>query len=176
MSSYAGLIKARRALQAPPRFATLAQVKFEGEWITPYQIRSRSPNGPALVAHHWLDAPSVDRYRHELTDGFLPRMAFNKVLERALELCGLRREDIYVTQALHLLPPKRCRTIPKKLVDESFARVTRYELAGRRVIALGGAAAEACARHGITAAESPHPSARGHSYEERARALAAFLR
>lgn len=176
MFSYAELVERRKALRASG-YATLAEVGFDGDWITPYQIRSRSSEGPVLVAHHWLDAPSVERHRGQLADGFLPGIPFNEVLDRALAQCGMSREHIYVTQVFHLLPTEeRCEKVPDKLVDESFETVTRYELFGRRVIALGNAAARACARHKVAAIPSPHPSARRGTYDERAMALAALLR
>jgi hypothetical protein len=88
---------------------TLANVGFDGQWVTPYQIISHALDGPVLVAYNWLDASSVEANREVLKEyGYLPTMPFNKVLELALEISGLRREHIYVTQAFHLLPNTLC--------------------------------------------------------------------
>ena len=64
------------------KYKTLSDVGFDGEWVTPYQIVSNSETGPVLVAHYWLDAPSVRVHRDVLKEqGWLPSMPFNKVLD-----------------------------------------------------------------------------------------------
>ena len=177
MFSYAELVERRRSLEGSGDFVTLAHAEFDVQWVTPYQILSHAADGPVLVAHHWLDAASAERYRRDLSDGYLPSMPFNRVLQMALDRCGLTRRDIYVTQALHLLPKdKRCGEAPRRLVNESFDEVTRHELRGRRVIALGQPAAAACRHHGFKVATAPHPSARIGTYEQRAQNLATLLR
>jgi hypothetical protein len=55
---YQEIIDRRRALIIEP-YKSLAAVGFDGPWVTPYQITSRSPVGPVLVALHWLDEPSI---------------------------------------------------------------------------------------------------------------------
>ena len=66
-----------------------------------------------------------------------------------------------MTQAFHLVPDKRSKNVPQRHIDESFDTVTRHELAGRKVIALGDDAAAACARHGVPHRRACHPSRRG---------------
>jgi hypothetical protein len=158
---YKQIIARRRELRLDG-YKTLADVGFEGDWVSPYQIASRSPDGPVLVAYNWLDAPSVDKYRQVLTRlGYLPCITFNKVIDEALAMSAMRRDQLYVTQAFHLLPEKRSQSIPVRAIDASFDAVTRHELVGRRVITLGSAAVNACRRHGIKCTAVMHPSARG---------------
>ena len=104
-------------------------------------------------------------------------MPFNKVLTLALEETGLTRKDIYVTQAFHLLPSEKSKYIPRDHIDESFDRITRHEVDGRTVIALGRVAAGACRRARIEPKpiECTHPSAWGKTYEEKAKELAEAL-
>ena len=55
---YQEIIDRRRALVVAP-YKSLADVGFDGPWVTPYQIISRSAEGPVLIALHWLDEPSI---------------------------------------------------------------------------------------------------------------------
>ena len=168
-------IIARRREFAIPGYKTLADVGLDGKWVTPIQKGSHSPTGPVLVAHYWLDAPSVEPNRGVLEKlGYLPDLPFNQVLDRALEQVGLTRKKIYITQAFHLLPDKLGLPIPSRHIDESFDRITRHEVDGRTVIALGRVAADACRRIEIKAIECVSPSARfGSDYKvnELAKAL-----
>ena len=78
-----------------------------------------------------------------------------------------------MTQAFHLLPPRMCFRIPAEHMTQSFDLITREELRGRRVIALGEAAAAACRRNKLTPDRTVcHPSARGWTVEARATKLA----
>ena len=157
------------------KYKTLSDVGFDGEWVTPYQMVSNSKTGPVLVAHYWLDAPSVRVHRDVLKEqGWLPSMPFNKVLTLALDRAILTRADIYVTQAFHLLPNKEGPPFPRRHVDESFDRITRHEVEGRTVIALGSVAAGACRRAGVKAIECISPSAR-RSWEYKIEMLAEAL-
>lgn len=157
-------------------YKTLAQVGFDGKWVTPYQKDSNSETGPVLVAKDWLDWPSVDEHRDVLKDkGYLPHIRFNQVMDLALEKVGLKRNEIYVTQAFHLLPRTRSESIPRRHLDESFDRITRHEVDGRPVIALGEAAAGACRRAGVECIECIHPSARGKTFKSKAEELSDAL-
>jgi hypothetical protein len=159
--TYQQIVERRRALRIG-NYATLADVDFDVEWVTPYQISSRSLTGPVLVAYNWFDVPSVNANREILRRiGYMPDILFNKVIDSALQIVGMNRSDIYVTQAFHLLPTKRSGKISARDVDISFDEVTRHELVDRRVISLGGDADRACHRHGIKHAAVAHPSARG---------------
>lgn len=62
---YQEFIDRRRALAIEP-YKSLAEVGFDGHWVTPYQITSKSSDGPVLVALHWLDEPSILRERATL--------------------------------------------------------------------------------------------------------------
>ena len=53
---YQEIIDRRRALVIEP-YKSLADVGFDGPWVTPYQITSKSAEGPVLVALHWLMNP-----------------------------------------------------------------------------------------------------------------------
>ena len=158
-------------------YKTLCDVGFDGDWVTPYQKSSPSETGPVLVALHWLDVPSVEKHRRVLKDkGYLPGIPFNKVLECALEKTRMTRADIYVTQAFHLLPAKRSQRIPRRHLYESFDRITRHEVVGRRAIALGVDAVRAFHKAGLLPfACVPHPSARGMTCESKALMLAEAL-
>ena len=61
------IIARRRELQVPDHFqeqwVTLADVGFDGDWVSPIQKISNSMTGPVLVAKHWLDAESVNQNR-----------------------------------------------------------------------------------------------------------------
>src|SRR5450759_424848 len=74
---YQDIIDRSRALTIEP-YKSLAEVGFEGPWVTPYQITSKSSDGPVLVALHWLDEPAILRERPTLQDlGYLPNIRFN---------------------------------------------------------------------------------------------------
>jgi hypothetical protein len=165
---YQEIIDRRRALVIEP-FKSLAEVGFDGPWVTPYQITSKSSEGPVLVALHWLDESSIVRERSTLQNlGYLPRIRFNTVIDAALARQGLSRSDIYVTQTFHLVPRARSERISQAAIRRSFDEVTRFELQGRKVIALGEIAAGECARHHIEHMAVCHPSRRGYSNEQNA--------
>jgi len=104
---YQEIIERRRALKIEP-FKSLADVGFDGPWVTPYQITSNCPKGPVLVALHWLDESSVVEERTTLQQlGYLPGIRFNAVIDAALARIRLGRSDIYVTQSFHLVPRSR---------------------------------------------------------------------
>jgi hypothetical protein len=155
------LIARRRAFRLPG-YCTLADVGLDGEYVSPPQITSHSETGPVLLAYNWLDAQTARDHASALRQcGYLKGMVFNNIVDAALAHSGITRADIYITQAFHLLPQSRSDQIPQKEMDASFGAVTRYELEGRKIIALGGAAAGCCSRAGITPYKVvPHPSAR----------------
>jgi hypothetical protein len=162
----------RRALVIEP-YKSLAEVGFDRPWVTSYQITSKSAHGPVLVALHWLDEFSILRERPTLQElGYLPNIRFNAVIDAALERQGLSRSDIYVTQTFHLVPRTRSERISQAAIRRSFDEVTRFELEGRRVIALGDIAAGECARHSIEHAAVCHPSRRGYTNEKNAAEIA----
>jgi hypothetical protein len=169
---YREIVERRRALKIEP-FKSLADVGFDGPWVTPYQIISNSPKGPVLVALHWLDEPSIlDQWSTLQQFGYLPGIRFNVVIDKALAYAGLGRPDIYVTQTFHLIPQTRSEQIAQQAVRRSFEEVTRFELEGRKVIALGATAARECARHDIKHIAVGHPSRRGSTNEKNAVELA----
>ena len=172
---YADAIARRRAFKLPG-YTTLGEVGFDGEWVTPLQMCAGSRTGPVLIAFNWLDADAVRTHETTLRAyGYLPSIPFNVVLDKALALRGLERSDVYLTQAFHLLPDRRSGSIPVADIQASFEAVTRHEIAGRPVMALGAAAASACRAAGLTHTEVPHPSARGLSYDARAALIADAL-
>jgi hypothetical protein len=165
---YQEIIERRRALTIEP-YKSLAEVGFEGPWVTPYQITSKSSEGPVLVALHWLDESSILTERARLQNlGYLPNIRFNTVIDAALACQGLSRSDIYVTQTFHLIPRTRSERISQAAIRRSFDEVTRFELQGRKVIALGDIAAGECARHNIEHIAVCHPSRRGYTNEKNA--------
>jgi hypothetical protein len=173
---YQEIIDRRRALVIEP-YKSLADVGFDGPWVTPYQITSKSAEGPVLVALHWLDEPSILRDRATLqTLGYLPSIRFNAVIDAALALRNLSRLDIYVTQTFHLIPGTRSERISPAAVRRSFDEVTRFELKGRQVIALGDVAAGECRRHDLADVAVCHPSRRGYTNEQNAAEIADAIR
>ncbi len=177
---YSELIAARRAF-ALADYYTLAEVGMDGEYVTPLQIEAHSPTGPVLLAYNWLDAVAAQENQTVLRErGYLPNILFNKVVDRALGICGLTRADIYMTQVFHLLPPSdRSSSVPSRLLDCSFRAITYHELTGRKVVALGTAAARTCRHNGIEPNYVvDHPSARGlgRTIEGKAGELARAIR
>jgi hypothetical protein len=165
---YQEIVDRRRALIIEP-FKSLAEVGFDRPWVTPYQISSKSPEGPAFVALHWLDESSILSERTTLQNlGYLPNIRFNTVIDAALARQSLSRCDIYVTQTFHLIPRTRSERISQAAIRRSFDEVTRFELQGRKVIALGDIAADECARHNIEHVAVCHPSRRGYTNEKNA--------
>jgi hypothetical protein len=165
---YQEIVDRRRALIIEP-FKSLAEVGFDGPWVTPYQITSKSFEGPVLVALHWLDETSILTERATLQNlGYLPHIRFNTVIDAALARKGMSRSDIYVTQTFHLIPRKRSERISQAAIRRSFDEVTRLELQGRKVIALGDIAAGECRRHNIEHIAVCHPSRRGYTNEKNA--------
>jgi hypothetical protein len=173
--NYQEIINRRRALLIEP-YKSLAEVGFDGPWVTPYQITSKSSQGPVLVALHWLDESSILSERATLRKlGYLPNIRFNNVIDEALARQGLSRSDIYVTQTFHLVPRHRSERISQAAIRRSFDEVTRFELQGRRVIALGDIAATQCARHSIEHVAVCHPSRRGYTNEKNATEIAGAI-
>lgn len=173
---YSDFVARRRAFYWPG-YESYADVGLDGEWVTPYHLTCSNPKGPVLLTYNFLDAPTAGREVSTLTaTGYLPAMPFNRVLDLALSLSGLSRADIYVTHAFHLLARSRSERVPIKAIDASFDAIAVHELVGRHVIALGQDAARQCRRHGIDHLETPHLSARGTSFAQRATLLAAALK
>jgi hypothetical protein len=175
--TYLDIVERRRELKIDG-YKTLADAGFHGQYVSPYQISSNSPDGPVLVAYNWFDFPSATENREVLKRlGYMPGIRFNKVMDLALGIAKMVRSDLYVTQAFHLLPAERSEKINARDVDTSFDAVTRYELIDRRVIAIGNDSADACRRHGVKCVATMHLSARGpgltHDFKagELARAL-----
>jgi hypothetical protein len=169
-----GLSGNHRAASAAvdPPYKSLADIGFDGPWVTPYQIISNSLTGPVLVALHWLDEAAIrdnDACLREI--GYLPNIRFNVVLDKALQHAGLSRSDIYVTRTFHLVPSTRSQSIAPAAIKQSFDDVTRHEHRDRKVVALGAVAARECIPH----RRSCHPSRRGYTDETNATAIAAAL-
>jgi hypothetical protein len=170
------IIDRRRSFKLPGYYS-LSDVGLDGDYVSPPQISSYSLDGPVLLAYNWLDAPSAVEHREQLLEcGYLRGMKFNSIVDAALAKCNLVRSEIYITQVFHLLPAKRSSSISRRHVDACFECITRHELAGRRIIALGSAAAGACRRGGIVPdSVVTHPSAR-ISNAEKTLALASAMK
>ncbi|KQN69994.1 hypothetical protein [Devosia sp. Leaf64] len=173
---YAEIVERRRQFSWPG-YQSYADAGLEGDWITPYHLSSASVTGPVLLTYNFLDAPTAIAERWRLREtGYLAEMPFNRVLDLGLALAGLKRSEIYVTHAFHLLARQRSERIPNAALDASFDAIACHELVDRRVIALGDAASRQCSRHAIPHQRTPHLSARGLSFAERAEQLAAALK
>ena len=146
---YWEIVDRRRELPVPEgdRYKTLADVGLDGHWVSPIQMTSDSPCGPALVAKDFLGWEEAIARRPEVLryGGYLPDIPFNRILDLALWQAGIHRRDIYVTQVVHLLPRETSGAGRNADLERCcFERVTRHELRRRRVIALGDAAEEWC--------------------------------
>ena len=173
------IIKLRREFSLPD-YKNLKDVNLDGEYVTPLQIVDHSKTGPCLVAYNWIDAPTAIKHRDFLAEyGYLPDIAFNKVLEIAFKKINIRREDTYMTQAFHLLPDERSGEIPVQDIRKSFEAITLHEIKGRKVIALGKKAGKACKpfeNQYASYVETMHPSSRGMTYEKRASIIAEVVK
>ncbi|WHZ36274.1 hypothetical protein [Sagittula sp. MA-2] len=168
-------IRRRRAFSLPG-YKTLAEEGFDGDYVSPIQMTSGNLTGPMLISKDWLDAPSANANRAILTkQGYLPGNPYNRVIDKVLALVGLARADIYITPVFALLTAKRSSVIPAKDRRASFEAVGQYELLGRRPIALGTDAASVLRWLGIDHIETIHPSARGLTFDDRARRIAKAL-
>lgn len=171
-TTYTRAIAARRAFRLPG-YPTLADLGFDGDYVSPIQIACGNLTGPLLISKDWLDAPSAAANRARLQKyGHLPDNPFIRVIDKALALLNLKRADIYITPVFHLLTPKRSSTIPAAHARASFDAIGRHELMGRRPVALGTDAAQALGHFGIDHAVAPHPSARIGSFDARAALIA----
>lgn len=169
------LIAARRSFTRSG-YATYAGAGVEGDYIPPYHLTCGNPAGQVLISYNWLDAPTARAHRDTLRRlGMLPHMLFNRVLDLALGLAAMARDTVYLTHAFHLLPASRSAVVPTADVEASFDAITRHEIAGRPVVALGRVAAQACSRFNIVHRPAPHPSARGLSMHAKAGAIAKAL-
>ncbi len=169
---YTHAIAARRAFRLPG-YPTLADLGFDGDYVSPIQLACGNLTGPLLISKDWLDAPSAAQHRDHLQQyGHLPDNPFIRVIDKTLALLNLSRQDIYITPVFHLLTPKRSSTIPAAHARTSFDAIGRHELMGRRPVALGTDAASVLAHFGIDHVAAPHPSARIGSYDMRAALIA----
>lgn len=174
-AAYRDAIARRRAFRLP-NYATLADCGYDGGYVSPIQLSSGALNGPMLITKDWLDAPSAVAHRDVLSvRGFLPDMPFNRVLDRALEIAGLTRSDIYIAPIFCLLPPERSFALPLRDAKASFEAVVTHEIMGRTPIAAGKDAARVLSACGVAHVETIHPSARGHTFEQRAHRIAVAL-
>ena len=127
--------------------------EFDGEYVTPLQMKARSATGICLISHYWFDVeglekctPESKKYQSLKVCGYTTWVPFNKVLDLALKKVDLRREDTYMTQVFHLLPLTSRQGTHKDDVWESFKAITQHEVRGRKAIALGRPAQYACER------------------------------
>lgn len=164
---YPKLLALRKRLPAPEGYRTLAYAGLD-DYITPPQQTAFHRTGIALVGKHFLDAKTAKECRDAIVGngGFCPCVPFRERLEEALGRVGLCLGQVYVTQAFHFLPEEdRSDEPPAELLHASFNAITKHELRGRTVIALGGTAARACRKAKIPRIQAPHPARRrgGHN-------------
>ncbi|MEM6305992.1 MAG: hypothetical protein AAF744_14840 [Pseudomonadota bacterium] len=167
---------ARRRAFSISGYPTLADAGFDWDLVNPIHRSSGNLRGPMLISKDWLDYPSALAHRDRLQEtGYLPKIPYNRVMDLALAKAGLTRAEVYISPIFHLLTPKRSSTIPVAHARASFAAVGRYELLGRRPIALGLDAARVLAQFGIAHLKAPHPSARVGNFSQRAGLIAEAL-
>jgi len=159
---------------------TLTDVGWDGDYVVPNQLSSCSFDGPVLLLNNWygweaLTALEASTDADLRKNGYLKNIPTNRWLDRALEILGLGRSDVYITQASVFLPPTPTgTTIPREVYRSSVERVLKLELAGRRPVALGSPAKHACMSCGIDFEPARHPSYQGG--ERRAQEIAAAIR
>ena len=176
----------RRRKFSLPGYKSLTDMGLDGEYVTPTQIKARSETGICLVSHNWFDVKSVERYSLDpkkyqslKEKGYDESIPFNEVLDLALHKVGIQREDTYMTQVFHLLPPSQKEPPSEDDVWKSFEAITQHEIQGRKVVALGKPAKIACTKFGIRFAHADSPSwgfQQGISYDERADKIANAIR
>lgn len=172
---YAEIVDLRRELKIDG-FKTLGDVGCDGHWITPYQKISCSDSGPVLLARSWFNAADVALHQNTLQRlGYLPTLKFNQIMDAALHKAGMARSNIYLTQVLLVLPPDETYKIRQKDYDRSFDAVTRFELEGRNVIAIGSVAKAMCEKYQISYRHVISPSAPGITDEAKTAELSAAL-
>ena len=172
---YQEIIDRRRALVIEP-YKSLADVGFDGPWVTPYQITSKSAEGPVFVAcTGWMNPRSLKIGRRCKLRDTCPASGSTPI-DAALALRGLNRKNIYVTQTFHLIPATRSERISPAAVRRSFDEVTFFELQGSQVVALGDVAADECKRRDLPHVAVCHPSRRGYSNEQNAAEIADAIR
>ena len=175
-------IKARKKLEACSGYKTLKDACLDGPWVSPPQIMSHNSTGLVLVAKDFLNFEKAqDKSNHDeiLARGYLLNLGFNKVLDCALCIAGLSRKDIYLTQVVHLLPcGKASENHRSKLAACSFNKVTKHEIKGRVVVALGDLAVIHCCDSGARRVfKTIHPSARTEGKrKEKAQKIAKVIR
>ncbi|WP_083195053.1 hypothetical protein [Pararhodobacter sp. CCB-MM2] len=170
-AAYREAIERRRQFQLAP-FRTLNDAGLDGDYVSPIQIASGNLNGPMLIAKDWFDFPSAVANRELLSQlGYMPNIKFNNVLDLALNYSAYERQSVYLTQVFHLLPPTRSYSFKVADLRNSFEAVTKYELFGRRPVALGSDASAILTSFGIPHEAAPHPSSRKGTNAERARAI-----
>ncbi len=185
--SYQLAIEARKELRVsdcPAAMAnnmkSLSDIGWDGEYVVPNQLSSSSFGGPVLVLNNWSGwlgfeglEPTEETELRRL--GYTPEAPTNRWINRALQIVGLTRQDIYITQACVLLPQEHTGSvIPAPVYKESINRVLKIELAGRTPIALGTPAQRACSNNNINFIGTYHPSYQGG--ERRAQEIAAAIK
>lgn len=129
-----------------------------------------------LITKDWFDAPSAIANKTTLKKlGFMPDIPFNRVIDLALGFVGLSRSNIYISPVFDLLTPVRSHAIPIRDRCASFLAIGQFELMGRRPVAAGSDAASVLRKPGIPHLKTLHPSARGLTFEDRARRIADAL-
>ncbi len=184
---YNRAVRARRALQVADcpaalakRMKSLSETGWDGDYVVPNQLSSASLTGPVILLNNWYGWEALDTLdtttREDLkTHGYLRGVSTNRWLDRALDIVGLARSDVYITQACVFLPRMPTgSSVPPEAYEISVERILKNELAGRTPVALGSAAQRACSRSQIDYVGAKHPSYQGG--ERRAREIAAAIR
>ena len=184
---YTEAVQARKALRvaAIPNAAasgmkSLTDAGWDGDYVAPNQLSSCAFDGPVLVLNNWfgwqeLDALPAETKLRLRSLGYLEGISTNKWIDRALEIVGLKRSQVYITQACVFLPPSAMgSSIPRLCYAYSIHQVLRLELGGRTPVALGTAAQRACLEADIEFVGTQHPSYQGG--ERRAQEIASAIR
>lgn len=152
---YEAAIAARRKLTVGMCAAALARdmktfrdVGWDGEYVVPNQITSRSLSGPVLLLDNWIGWPTAAAWSEGKRNliaalGYDPNLQTNCRIDSALCRLSARlnktvdRGDLYITQASVFLSVGDRGAHPVDCYRLTYDLVTRLELAGRKVIAAG---------------------------------------
>ncbi|NHB75451.1 hypothetical protein [Rhodobacter calidifons] len=168
---YQAAIRARQGLTvaecpaaASADMRSLVDEGWDGDFVVPNQLSSRSLNGPVILLNNWYGWRALRELEHHSKValrqlGYLEGIKTNTCLDRALSILRLRRSEVYITQACVFLPAEVTgKNIPDEVYQLSISRVLRLELASRVPVALGNSAQRACRLNGIPFVGAAHPS------------------
>lgn len=168
---YKAAIEARRALTVAgtpgasnKNMKSLIETGWDGDYVVPNQISSRSLSGPVLLLDNWIGWLTAEDWPPQKNQeirsfGYDRSLTTNRRLDAAIRLAKTSWNELYITQACVLLPRCDSDAIPHAVYRETFSAITKLEIAGRKVIAAGSKGRDLCKADGtIEYRHCRHPS------------------